>query len=325
MRKQLQDGGRRTDDARRLARTRFEAAFSGRIDEQVDLSALSTFRTGGLADWLLETSDPEDVVTAVRVTRELCVPLTVLGGGSNILVGDGGVRGLVLRLRHGPITRAGATAIRAAAGVTINGLVRWTIQRELAGLEAWAGTPGTVGGAVRGNAHFDGRLLGDIVTAVGLVDRAGTVSRTAQSEMGFGYDTCRIQDSGEIVLWAEFRVVPGERQALRAVARRSLAFRKRTQPLERASAGCVFQNPRADDGRLPDDVPRSAGALIDRAGLKGHRVGGAVVSLVHGNFIVNDGNATAADVRRLIELCRSAVAGRFGIVLREELVYLGEF
>ena len=313
------------EDTQRVTRARLRETFADRVRERVGLAALTTFRTGGPADWMVETSDPDDLVAAVRVTHGLRLPLTVLGGGSNVLVGDGGIRGLVLRLRHGEITLAGASRVRADSGVTINGLVRWTIQHGLAGLEPWAGTPGTVGGAIRGNAHFDGRLLGDMVTAVGLVDPAGNVDCVPGVEMAFGYDDSRVQHTGELVRWAEFRVTPGEAGAVRAGARRSLAFRKRTQPLERASAGCVFQNPRAEDGPLPPDVPRSAGALIDRAGMKGHRVGGAVVSAVHGNFIVNEGGATAAEVRQLIELCRAAVRERFGITLREELIYLGEF
>ena len=308
-----------------VVRTRLRQTFGDRVREGVALTALTTFRAGGVADWMLETRNPDDLVDAVRATRALGLPLTVLGGGSNVLVGDGGVRGLVVRLRHGALTRTAAGPVRADGGVTINGLVRWTIQRGLAGLERWAGTPGTVGGAVHGNAHFGGRMLGEMVTAVGLVDRTGAVSRVSRVDMGFGYDDSRVQHTDERVLWAEFRVATGEAAALRAAARRSLAFRKRTQPLDRASAGCVFQNPRPEDGPLPDDVPRSAGALIDLVGMKGHRVGAAVVSVVHGNFIVNEGGATASDVRRLIELCRTAVSERFGITLRDELVYLGEF
>ena len=306
-------------------RARLRQTFGDRVRERVALTALTTFRTGGLADWMLETSDPDDLVSAVRATRALSLPLTVLGGGSNVLVGDGGVRGLVLRLRHGALTLVESNGVRADGGVTLNSLVRWTIRRGLAGLERWAGTPGTVGGAVHGNAHFDGRLLGDMVTSVGLVDRTGTVARVPRTEMGFGYDDSRVQHTGELVLWVEFRVAPGEVGALRAAARRALAYRKRTQPLGPASAGCVFQNPRPEDGPLPDEVPRSAGALIDLAGMKDRRIGGAVVSAVHGNFIVNEGGATANDVRRLIELCRTAVSKRFGITLREELIYLGEF
>ncbi len=182
-----------------------------------------------------------------------------------------------------------------------------------------------MGGGICGNAHFDDQLLGDKVTAVGLVDRAGRVARVPASDMGFGYDESRVQHTGELVLWAEFAVAAGAVTALRAAARRSLAFRKRTQPLDRASAGCVFQNPRPDDGPLPDGVPRSAGALVDLAGLKGHRVGAAAVSPVHANFIVNEGGASARDVRALIERCRATVRERFGLVLRDELMYLGEF
>ena len=165
-------------------RARLCQTFGDRVRERVTLATLTTFRTGGPADWMLETSDPDDLVAAVRATRGLGVPLTVLGGGSNVLVGDGGVRGLVLRMRHGAVSLAGSGGVRAAGGVTLNRLVRWTIQRGLAGLELWAGTPGTVGGAVHGNAHFDGRVLGDMVTSVGLVDRTGTVSPRAPDRDG---------------------------------------------------------------------------------------------------------------------------------------------
>ncbi len=195
-----------------------------------------------------------------------------------------------------------------------------------AGLEAWAGTPGTVGGAIFGNAHFGGRLIGDLVAEV----RAGR-DATARSvdvpaaEMAFGYDRSRLQDTGEVLLSATFRVSPGEPAALRATARESLAFRKRTQPLDTPSAGCVFQNPEPGRDAVPDGIPWSAGALVDRAGLKGAAIGGARVSPTHGNFIVNDGAATAADIRRLIERCRAAVRDRFGVELREEIVYLGDF
>jgi len=143
--------------------------------------------------------------------------------------------------------------------------------------------------------------------------------------MAFGYDRSRLQETGEVLLAAEFAVAGGEPSVLRATARQSLAFRKRTQPLDTPSAGCVFQNPDPALDRVPDGVPWSAGALVDRAGLKGSRIGGAMVSLTHGNFIVNDGSATAADIRRLIERCRRGVRDRFGVELREEIVYLGEF
>jgi UDP-N-acetylmuramate dehydrogenase len=126
-------------------------------------------------------------------------------------------------------------------------------------------------------------------------------------------------------VWAEFGVSAGIVAALRERARASLHYRKRTQPLAMPSAGCVFQNPDAGVDRLPEGVPASAGALVDRVGLKGHRIGGARISETHANFIVNEGNATAADVRALITAARAAVADSFGIVLRDEIVYLGTF
>jgi UDP-N-acetylmuramate dehydrogenase len=134
-----------------------------------------------------------------------------------------------------------------------------------------------------------------------------------------------LRDTGEILLSAVFRVSAGDPAALRATARASLAFRKRTQPLDTPSAGCIFQNPEQGRDEVPDGIPWSAGALVDRAGLKGAAIGGARVSPTHGNFIVNEGTATASDIRRLIERCRREVRERFGVELREEIVYLGEF
>jgi UDP-N-acetylmuramate dehydrogenase len=208
--------------------------------------------------------------------------------------------------------------------VTINGLVRWTIARGVAGLEAWAGTPGTVGGAIHGNAHFRGEPIGDLVQSVRLLTPEGTTREVPAGEMGFGYDRSRLQQGGEMLLSASFRVGTGDPARLRETARASLAFRKRTQPLHLPSAGCLFQNPDPARDRLPPDVPWSAGALIDRAGLKGARVGGAVVSAEHANFVVNDGGATAADILDLAEHVVRIVRDRFGVELRREIVTLGE-
>jgi UDP-N-acetylmuramate dehydrogenase len=240
-----------------------------------------------------------------------------------VLVADAGVRALVIRVHGGDAASAGEGLVRADAGLTINGLVRWTINRGCAGLEAWAGTPGTVGGAVYGNAHFKGRNIGELIEAVEVVSGSGHVVRIPAADMEFGYDRSRLQRTREIVLSADFRVGRGDPSALRAIARESLAYRKRTQPLEAASAGCIFQNPNPASDRVPDGIPPSAGALVDRAGLKGAREGKARVSPTHGNFIVNEGGATAADIRRLIERCRDTVLARFGVALRDEIVYLG--
>ena len=306
--------------------TAAQAAFGAdRVRSNVVLAPLTTFRVGGPADWLIETRNSDEIVALLRLARAASVPATILGGGSNVLVADSGVRGLVIRPRGGEVHEVDEARIRADAAVTINGLVRWTINHGRAGLEAWAGTPGTVGGAVFGNAHFGGRLIGDLVTEVRLAARDGTTADVAAPAMAFEYDRSRLQDSCEILLSAVFRVSAGEPAALRATARASLAFRKRTQPLDTPSAGCIFQNPQPGRDAVPDGIPWSAGALVDRAGMKGAVIGGARVSPTHGNFIVNDGAATAADIKALIDRCRTAVRDRFGVELREEIVFLGDF
>jgi UDP-N-acetylmuramate dehydrogenase len=294
-----------------------------RVHLHAPLAPWTTFKVGGPADYLLLADSVDDLRRAAAFAWHSGLPLTILGGGSNVLVSDAGVRGLVVRVRGGRIIRAADDRIRADAGVTINGLVRWAIAHGHAGLEAWAGTPGTVGGAIYGNAHFRGRNIGDLVERVSLVSRQAMVSEVMQREMEFGYDYSRLHRTGEVVLWADFRVEPGDPDALRAVARESLAYRKGTQPLASLSAGCIFQNPDPALDRVPDGIPWSAGALVDRAGLKGATEGAARVSSTHANFIVNEGNATAADIRSLIDRCRRAVAGRFGVTLREEIVSLG--
>jgi UDP-N-acetylmuramate dehydrogenase len=296
-----------------------------RVHANAPLAPLTTFRVGGPADWYFEARSSDEVVTAIRIARAHDVAITMLGGGSNVLIADAGVRGLVVRCRGGDLVPLDEGHVRADAAVTINGLVRWTITRGCAGLEAWAGTPGTVGGAIFGNAHFGGRLIGDLVTRVRLATRDGDVIDAARDDMAFGYDQSRLQGTGEILLSADFIVSAGDSAALRRVARESLAYRKRTQPLDTPSAGCVFQNPQRGRDVVPPDIPWSAGALVDRAGLKGAGVGGARVSATHANFIVNDGAATARDIRALIDRCKGDVRTQFGVELREEIVYLGDY
>lgn len=300
-----------------------------RVLRQSPLAPLTTFHVGGPADWLLEARSSREIVAALQLARRFDVPVTMLGGGSNVLVSDTGIRGLVIRPRGGHIERVESDRVRADAAVTINGLVRWTIMHGCAGLEAWAGTPGTVGGAIFGNAHFGGRLISEYVTAVRLTERDGNapghVVEVPRDEMSFGYDESRLQKTGEILLSADFRVSEGDPEALRRTARESLAFRKRTQPLDTPSAGCIFRNPEPERDAVPEGIPWSAGALVDRAGLKGASIGGARVSPAHGNFIVNDGGATAREIRALVERCRTSVRERFGVELREEIVYLGQW
>ena len=327
---------------------RLEETFAAdRVRRDVPLAPFTTFKVGGPAEFFIETQNEQEIIEALKIAYAAGVTVTVLGGGSNVLISDRGIRGLVIRPRGGNVSIIGpsdsaaaapstsalratadrsAALVRADAAVTINGLVRWTINRGYAGLEAWAGTPGTVGGAIYGNAHWKSTNIGDLVESVRLVRPNGTLLQAPADRMEFTYDYSRLKRTGEVVLWAAFRVMPGgDPNALRAIARESLAFRKRTQPLEAPSAGCIFMNPDRARDTIPDGIPPSAGALVDRAGLKGVVSNGARVSPTHANFIINDGSAHAADIRALIERCRAAVKDQFGVTLRNEIIYLGEF
>jgi UDP-N-acetylmuramate dehydrogenase len=300
-----------------------------RVRRDARLAPFTTFRVGGPADCLAEAHDSDELLRLARTSVRHGVPLTLLGGGSNVVVSDAGVRGLVVRVHGGRMgdVEGGGGRVRADAGVTMNALVRWTIGCGYAGLEAWAGTPGTVGGAVFGNAHYGGRNISDLVVSVRhLAADGSTVAETPADDLGFGYDTSRFQHTGETLLSVVFALRPGaDPAALRAAARGSLAYRKRTQPLNTPSAGCVFQNPDPDRDRVPAGIPASAGALVDLAGMKGRAIGGAMVSPAHGNFIVSDGTATAAEIRALVRTCQAEVGRRFGVELREEIRWLGRF
>jgi len=304
-----------------------ENAFGAeRVTRDAPLAPFTTFKVGGPADVLIETQNGDEIIKAVKLAHAAGVRVTMLGGGSNVLIADRGIRGLVIRTRGGEVSPIGDALVRADAAVTINGLVRWTINRGYAGLEAWAGTPGTVGGAIYGNAHWKKTNIGDLIESVRLLKPDGTLLQAPADRMEFEYDYSRLKHTGEIVLWAAFRATAGgDAAALRAVARESLAFRKRTQPLESPSAGCIFMNPDPFRDAVPDGVPPSAGALVDRAGLKGKALGGARVSPTHANFIITDGSATAADIYQLVEQCRGAVKDQFGVALRNEIICLGEF
>jgi UDP-N-acetylmuramate dehydrogenase len=306
---------------------RLEQQFGAdRVRREVPLAPMTTFKVGGPAEIFIETHSEQEIVAALTIAHAAGAKVTVLGGGSNVLISDRGVRGLVIHPKGGAVSPVGDQLVRADAAMTINGLVRWTINRGYAGLEAWAGTPGTVGGAIYGNAHWKSTNIGDLVESVRLARPDGKLLQVPADRMEFEYDYSRLKRTGEIVLWAAFRVTPGgDPNALREVARESLAFRKRTQPLASPSAGCIFMNPDRLRDKVPDALPPSAGALVDRAGLKGVASNGARVSPTHANFIINDGSATAGDIRALIERCRTAVRDQFGVSLRNEIIYLGEF
>ncbi|MBP7146012.1 MAG: UDP-N-acetylmuramate dehydrogenase [Acidobacteria bacterium] len=268
------------------------------------LSRHTTMRVGGPADWLFL---PRELTHAARLWAELRrgpLPVRVLGAGSNVVVCDEGVRAAVIAtegLAQGA-RLAGAGVIEAPAGTPIPGLVRWAAERGLAGLEFAEGIPAQLGGAIRMNAGANRSWFGAVVESAWVAGEDGSVVERAVESGDFGYRDSFAARAGLLVLGARLRLQPDEPDAIRG---RIASFRERrraTQPVQARSAGCVFAN-------YPE---QSVGALVERLGLKGTRVGDAEVSTLHGNFVVNRGSARAADVLELIEMLQQRLTAETG-------------
>ena len=287
------------------------ADMRGALRERVLLGPLMHLRIGGPADWFLEPYAEEDVALAVRACRELDVPLRVLGGGSNVVVADAGVRGAVLQL--GNLTRIvrDGNRITAGAGVTLPSLLRATKEVGLAGLEKLTGIPAAVGGAVAMNAGTrDGETFEHLVSLT-LVDPDGRLEVQGKDRFRASYRDGGLRDA--IVLQATFELVPDDPKAIFERFSASLKKRNSTQPVSQRSVGCVFRNPAGD----------AAGRLIEVAGCKTLRIGGVEVSGMHANYFVNDGGGTAADFVALMGEVRARVRARFGVELEPEVKFWG--
>lgn len=270
---------------------------------------------GGPADVVMEVVDDRELRELVRVCRSEAIPLLTLGGGANLIVRDGGWRGVAVRLCGDHFTRIEfrGERVRAGGGASLAALIDEAVSRSLSGLECLAGIPGTVGGAVRMNAGAHGVTFGELVDAASVMDRRGRTRRVERSAMGFSYRGCAAARDG-VVLGVELALREGERPEIEERFSRYREARASALPAE-PSAGCVFKNPPAGC---------SAGELIDQLGLKGARSGGASVSERHANVIVNSGGATARDVLALMELIRRRARDERGIDLEPELIIVGE-
>lgn len=283
------------------------------IDEP--LARYTTYRIGGPADILAIPASDDDVASVLAKAKELGLPVTVIGSGSNLLVSDRGIRGLVLRLGRsmGDVTFDGRRVV-AQAGTSLPRLAKMAADRGLSGLEWGGGVPGTVGGAVAMNAGAHGGETSLVLKRVHLVDRQGRRLARTPEEMAFSYRRCGlIRREGLVVVSAEFQLEEGDPREILERMKSFAARRRRTQPLGMPSSGSVFKNP-------PGDF---AGRLIEAVQLKGARIGGAQISTVHGNFIVNTGGARAEDVYNLIRLAQTRVYEAFGIELELEVELVG--
>ncbi len=302
------------------------------------LARYTTFKIGGPADYFFDAKTSEELVSAVKAGRSLHLPIFILGGGTNILIGDRGIRGLVIKnntrsiamrgIKGGPY-REQIVFVEAESGVVMNQLIRFTVEEGLEGLQMQLGLPGSVGGAVYMNSKWTHPVgyVGDVVYQARILTPENEIQEVPKSYFQFAYDTSSIQKTGDIVLAVVFALKRGNKDDLWKIANESIAYRRETQPQGVKSPGCTFRNiSEAEALSVPTpNHTTSAGFLVDHAGLKGKQVGDAQISPVHANFIINTGAATSRDVVQLIEMARAGVKKQFGVTLEEEIVRVGEF
>ncbi len=295
--------------------SRIRSIARGEVLVDEPMSRHTSFRVGGPADILVTPRDTEDLVALLRALAELGVPCCVIGAGTNVLVRDEGIRGVVIKIADAmsAVSRERWDIVRAEAGALMPSLCRTVAQWGLSGLEFASGIPGTVGGAVAMNAAAYGSCVCEVVRAARVVTRDGSVLELSRDELAPGLKTTRVLEDALVLVQAAFQLRPDDPEAIRARMKTYLDERSRRQPLSLPSAGCIFKNP-AGGG---------AGRLIDAVGLKGARIGGAEVSRVHANFIVNTGGATARDILSLMEKVQEAVRAKFGVTLEPEVRILG--
>jgi UDP-N-acetylmuramate dehydrogenase len=295
-----------------------------KAERNAPLAKLTTMRVGGPADLLVTAHNGFELRALIRFARSRDLPLTLLGRGSNVVISDRGIRGLVVHVRAEGSRIDGATYI-AEAGVPMARAATETQKAGLSGLEFGLAVPGTIGGAVWANAGAHGSDVRAVLESADVLLADGTEARVPVDELGLAYRESRFKgdkgDAGgrgpaEIVLGARFTLEPATPEVIRERLDDIRHWRQAHQPLGIPSAGSTFRN--------PADGP-SAGELIERAGLKGQEVGGATVSQKHANFVVNDRKGTAADVRRLVDEVRATIARTAGIDLVPEIVFLGDW
>jgi len=289
------------------------ARMRGAVLPQEPMARHTSFKIGGPADLAVVPEDLADLKAALEFARRQGFPVQVLGGGSNTLVRDGGIRGMVILPSAFQTLGRDGNDVTAGAGVRISRLLAFCCKQGLSGLEILSGVPGTVGGAVWGNAGAWGGSLADHLVRVHLVTREGDELSLRREQIPFRYRFSGLP-SGSVIFQAVFGLVWGDPASIRRQISRWLVLRNAAQPVEFRCAGSIFKNP-------PGEY---AGRLVDAADLKGTRVGGAMISPKHGNFVVNLGGARAADVLALVTLAQERVRAMAGIELELEMQVMGE-
>ncbi|MEO7366364.1 MAG: UDP-N-acetylmuramate dehydrogenase [Gemmatimonadaceae bacterium] len=309
------------DTYAKLARQLNESQL--RHDEPI--APYTTFRIGGPADLFYSTSSAEDLASAVLAARDASVPYFVLGLGANILVGDKGFRGLVIRNHASHFTFDENGLLKVESGTVMADLIPEAVERGWSGLEHYVGIPSTVGGAVWQNLHFlepeplrkRTMFIADVFSSCDILSEEGERKTVGPEYMQFGYDTSVLHTRRDIALAVTFQLARGDTAAMHKVMQENLSWRGARHPWLQfhPSAGSIFKKIEG----------MGAGRLVDQCGLKGFRHGNAQISHIHANIMVNLGGATARDVRELIGIAQKAVEGKFGVKLEPEIGFIGEF
>ncbi|WP_071396945.1 UDP-N-acetylmuramate dehydrogenase [Bacillus tuaregi] len=285
------------------------------VKEHELLANHTTIKIGGPADLFIEPESIESLEAALKLIRKYQVSWRAIGRGSNLLVSDGGIEGVVIKLGNGLdhlVVKDGILTV--GAGYPLVSLAMKISRQGLSGLEFASGIPGSVGGAVYMNAGAHGSDISKILTEAHILFEDGTMKWLSNEEMEFSYRTSVLQKKRPgIVLEARFKLVEGEKETIVGVMQKNKDYRKETQPWNYPCAGSIFRNP----------LPNYAGKLVEEAGLKGYQMGGAQISGMHGNFIVNAGNATAKDVLNLIEHVKQTVFKLYQIEMETEVEIIG--
>ena len=287
-----------------------------RVFTEEAMSQHTTFKIGGPADYFLMPDKGEDVGRVIKICKEKEIPYFILGNGSNLLVGDGGYRGAVIQIyRNMSSVTVEGNEITAQAGALLSAVAAAAKNASRTGFEFAGGIPGTIGGAVVMNAGAYGGEMKDVLTEVTVMNAEGDIFTLPTEELELGYRTSIIKTAGYIVLEAKIRLKEGDPEVIRETMKDLTIRRTTKQPLEYPSAGSTFKRP---EGYF-------AGKLIMDSGLAGYQVGGAQVSEKHCGFVINAGDATARDVRTLMDNVRDIVYKKYGVTLEPEVKFLGEF
>jgi UDP-N-acetylmuramate dehydrogenase len=306
-----------------------------KIQENVPLAPFTTFHIGGEARFFAETNGTSELAEALEYAEKKALSVCVLGGGSNVIFSDKGFAGLVIRLRDSGMQISGEKII-CGAGVSLFDLVRVACDAGLSGIENLAGIPGSLGGAIRGNAGAFGMSIGDKVSSVKVfTQNTGMMKEYKKDECEFGYRTSVFKkNQGLIIISAEIKLERGDKDELKKIANEIIAKREAKHPQSAKCAGSFFINPivkneklreefMKDTGLVPKGDTLPAGWMIDYVGLRGKKVGGAMVSGKHPNYLINTGNATAEDVMILASLIKTRVRNELGVRLQEEVQFVG--